>query len=75
MQRPTNITNYGGNTARKESVMRSQSEIDVREFAREFPTPNVRQLLALCECGRVSWDDAAEVARDALKAGLKAVEA
>jgi hypothetical protein len=49
------------------------AERDVRDFAREFDTPNVRRMVALCESGRVGWDQAAELARKALAAGLAEV--
>lgn len=48
-------------------------EAEVREFAREFPTPNVRQAVALCESGRLSWAEVHEIFRRSLAVGLSAV--
>ena len=44
----------------------------VLDFAEQFPTPNVKRLVALCESGRISWDQAAKIAQDALAKGLAA---
>lgn len=36
---------------------RSQAfEVECREFAAEFPTPNVLQAIAYAESGRLSWE-------------------
>jgi hypothetical protein len=51
----------------------TQAEADVRDFAQQFPTPNVQRALALCESGRLSWEDVAGLAREALAKGLAAV--
>jgi hypothetical protein len=51
----------------------SPHEIEVREFAREFPTPNVRRMVELCEQGRIAWSQAHELATHALAQGLAAV--
>jgi len=73
----TTIT-YRGTTPRKETLMGSITstttlESEVREFAREFPTPQVQRLLALTEARRISWAEAHEISRRALAAGLGAV--
>lgn len=34
-------------------------ETDVRMFAATYPTPNTLRALALCESGRLAWDDVA----------------
>ena len=47
----------------------------VLDFAEQFPTPQVKRLVALCESGRISWEQAAKIAQDALAAGLKATAA
>lgn len=44
----------------------SPAEQDVRSFAAEFPTPQVRRALAMCESGRLGWDDVAELFRRSL---------
>ena len=33
--------------------------VDVRMFAATYPTPNTLRALALCESGRLAWDDVA----------------
>jgi hypothetical protein len=43
-----------------------EAEAQVREFAVEFDTPNVRRAVLLAECGRLSWFDIYAVAREAL---------
>ena len=48
-------------------------ESEVREFAREFDTPNVQRMVALCEAGRISWAEAYEISRRALAAGISGV--
>lgn len=48
-------------------------ESDVRAFAAEFDTPNVRRAIALCEAGTLSWEQVAEIFRASLETGLKAV--
>ena len=35
------------------------TEADVRMFAATYPTPNTLRALALCESGRLAWDDVA----------------
>lgn len=37
----------------------AEAETLCREFARVYDTPNVRQGIALCESGRLSWVDVA----------------
>jgi hypothetical protein len=46
------------------------TEATVREFCAQFPTPNTRALLGHCEAGRISWSEAATIARNALTAAL-----
>jgi hypothetical protein len=46
------------------------AEQDVRAFAAEFSTPQVRRALALCESGRLAWDDVAELFRQSLGSAL-----
>lgn len=53
--------------------MASTLETEVREFAREFPTPNVLRAVALCESGRLDWAQVAELFRTSLAKGLEAV--
>lgn len=53
--------------------MASTFEPEVREFAREFPTPNVQRAVALCESGRLSWVQVHELFRRSLAAGLAEV--
>jgi hypothetical protein len=48
-------------------------EMEVREFAREFPTPNVKLMVQLCEEGTISWAEAHKIARESLGRGLAAV--
>lgn len=75
MQRTTDSTNYGGTTARKEITMISkyQAEVEARDFAREFPTPNVKRAIALCESGKLDWISVHGLLRDALAIGIKEV--
>lgn len=49
------------------------SEAQVREFAREFPTPNVQRAVALCEAGTLTWSEVAEVFRQSLGEALTTV--
>lgn len=51
----------------------SSSENDVRAFAAEFDTPNVRKALALCEAGTLTWQQVAEIFRGSLAQGLEAI--
>jgi hypothetical protein len=51
----------------------SSIESDVREFAREFPTPNVLRAVALCEAGTLSWGEVHELFRRSLATGLATV--
>jgi hypothetical protein len=47
---------------------------EVEAFAAEFGTPNVAKLVAAAEAGVISWFEAYGIAKDAVAAGLKAVE-
>lgn len=49
------------------------SETQVRAFAREFPTPNVKRAIALCEAGTLTWDQVYGIFADSLKKGLAEV--
>ena len=55
--------------------MGTNFEAEVREFAREFPTPNVQRAVALCESGRLSWTEVHEIFRRSLAHGLQEVAA
>lgn len=44
----------------------TEAEAQVREFAAQFPTPNVLRGIALCESGRISWFQLYEIAKGAL---------
>lgn len=50
------------------------AEAQVREFAREYPLPNVLRGVSLCESGRISWDDFYVVCCNALADGIAAGE-
>jgi hypothetical protein len=49
------------------------AETECREFAREFPTPNVERAIALCEAGRLSWTEVHELFRRSLGHALTEV--
>ncbi len=51
----------------------SASENSVREFAREFPTPNVKRAIALCEEGTLTWNQVETLFTESLKEGLAKV--
>ena len=57
----------------REGGQMASFETEVREFAREFPTPNVKLMVRLCEEGRISWAQAHEVSRKALAEALSTV--
>ena len=46
---------------------------EVLAFAAEYPTPQVQRMIALCYTGAITWEQAHEIARKALAAGLTAV--
>lgn len=50
-------------------------ESDCRAFAVQFDTPNVRQAIALCEAGTLTWAQVAEILRASLAEGLATVAA
>jgi hypothetical protein len=56
----------------KEALV-SASEKNVRDFAAQFPTPNVRRAIALCEAGTLTWMQVEEIFRSSLAQGLEAV--
>ena len=74
MQSPTTTT-QSGNSRRKEGLMASINfESQVREFAAEYRNlGSVRQMVALCEAGRIEWAEAYEISRKALAAGIASV--
>lgn len=51
----------------------SASEKQVREFAREFPTPNVKRAIALCEEGTLTWVQVEAIFASSLRKGLAEV--
>jgi hypothetical protein len=57
------------------TVLPSQAEQDVREFARQFPTQQVLRALAMCESGRLPWANVSHICADALAKGIQAVQA
>lgn len=72
-------TTHAATAAERTEAMRSAlpvvttHEAEVREFAREFPTPNVQRAVALCEAGTLSWAEVHELFRRSLGKGLAAV--
>jgi hypothetical protein len=48
----------------------TQAEADVRAFAQQFPTPNTLRALALCESGRITWEQVAALFARSLGAAL-----
>jgi hypothetical protein len=69
----TTTTTQRRETGRKEGLMASTTtsiESEVREFAREFPTPNVQRAVALCEAGTLTWAQVHEIFRGSLAKGL-----
>jgi hypothetical protein len=60
-------------TTTKEEVVFTSTEQEVRDFAAQFPTPNVLHALALCEAGTLRWAQVAEIFRSSLAQGLEAV--
>lgn len=77
MQRTT--TPDAGQSRGKESHMASthtlSAEAEVREFAQQFPTPNVERAVALCEAGTLTWAEVHEVFQRSLAQGLATVAA
>lgn len=51
----------------------SASESICRDFAREFPTPNVKSAIALCEAGTLAWEQVEAIFASSLKKGLDEV--
>ena len=45
-------------------------EAEVREFATQFPTPNVLRAVALCESGRITWGQVHDLCGVALRKAL-----
>lgn len=48
-------------------------EVEVREFVREFPTPNALLAVEHAEAGRLTWEQVHGLFEQALRAGLKEV--
>lgn len=48
----------------------SQVETEVREFAAQFPTPNVLRAIAYCESGRLTWEQVHPICVEALAKAL-----
>jgi len=46
-----------------------------RDFAGQYPTPNVLAAIDHAEHGRILWDDLAELFERSLRAGLESVTA
>jgi hypothetical protein len=66
-------TQSGHTSRREEGLMASTSETLARQFAAEYPTPNVQRAIALAEAGTVTWDEIAEIFRASLAKGLAEV--
>lgn len=47
-----------------------QAELDCREFARQFPTPNTLKAISLAESGRLDWCSIAALFRRSLVAAM-----
>jgi hypothetical protein len=75
MERMQITTTHRGESLRKEGLMTSTIESQVREFAREFPTPNVLRAVALCEAGTLTWSQVLGVFKQSLAKGLTEVGA
>lgn len=45
-------------------------ETEVRAFAQQFDTPNVRRMVALCESGQIRWEQAYGLATKVLSETL-----
>lgn len=56
MKTSASTITYAADSGRKEGLMASTFESQVREFAAEFSTPNVQRAVALCEAGTLSWE-------------------
>jgi predicted flavoprotein YhiN len=54
-------------------VTMTASETLVREFAAQFPTPNVAAMVRYAEAGVITWAEAEGIAVKALEAGLAEV--
>lgn len=52
----------------------SVAEADVRAFAAEYPTPNVRRAVALCESGELAWSDVAALFCRSLESALNVLD-
>jgi hypothetical protein len=76
MERMTTTT-YAAEAAERGTLMGSSTIIqsEVREFAREFPTPNVQRALALCENGTLEWEQVHDLFKRSLVKGLAATAA
>ena len=54
-------------------MLHTTDETDVRAFAAEFDTTNVREMVRLAETGRITWAQAAGIARRSLAKSLAVV--
>lgn len=71
----TTTSPSGAERSRKEGPMTStisthNLESEVRDFAREFPTPNVQRAVALCEAGTLTWAEVHQIFQRSLATGL-----
>jgi hypothetical protein len=53
----------------------TQAEAEVREFAQRFPTVNTEHAVALCESGRLSWEQVHALFTRSLRSALREVSA
>ena len=66
---------------KEDSMIRSQAqrvsayEVEVREFAAQYPTPTVREALGHAESGRLTWEQVHGLFESALRAALDEVTA
>lgn len=63
------------NPTRKGPTMPSTIETDCREFARQYPLPNVLAAIGHAEAGRITWADAYTLFVQALTRATAAADA
>jgi hypothetical protein len=56
--------------AKDEAELTTSVEREAREFAAEFPTPNVLRAVALAESGRLTWEQIHGLFRKSLGVAL-----
>lgn len=56
------------------SLTIAQAEAEVREFASEFPTPNVLRAITLAEAGTLSWFQLYDLFRSAAATAVVEVQ-